>query len=336
MFLARYAAASVLAMSLGWLPAPAFDLPAAARERGYQYFAVGNRENVVTTTSPGLALIGGGTDVDAAFEWMIAKSGGGDFVVLRASGTDAYNPYVYGLGALDSCETIVITKRSAASDSFVVNKIRNAEALFIAGGDQRNYVHFWKGTGVEDAINGLASRGVPIGGTSAGLAIMGEFLFSAENDTVTSAQALANPFSRLVTVDRRFLSLSNMEDIITDSHFVTRDRMGRLVAFLGRIVGDGWNSSPVKGIGIDDKTAVVVDASGSASIRGTGAAYFLRTPGPPEVCQPGTPLTYTNVSVYRASGSATFELKSWSGSGGASYAVSAARGALSSSNGSVY
>jgi cyanophycinase len=29
--------------------------------------------------------MGGGTDVDSAFQWLIRKSGGGDSVVLRAS-----------------------------------------------------------------------------------------------------------------------------------------------------------------------------------------------------------------------------------------------------------
>ena len=33
--------------------------------------------------------------------------GGGDFVVLRASGDDDYNEYIYGLCHCDSVETIV-------------------------------------------------------------------------------------------------------------------------------------------------------------------------------------------------------------------------------------
>jgi cyanophycinase len=80
--------------------------------------------------------MGGSTDVDAGFQWMIDKSGGGDFVVIRATGTDAYDPWIYSeLGGVDSAATIIIKNRAAASDPFVVDKIRNAEALFIAGGD---------------------------------------------------------------------------------------------------------------------------------------------------------------------------------------------------------
>lgn len=295
----------------------------------YEYYVVGNDGDVTTKTSAGLLLMGGSTDVDEAFQWMINKSGGGDFVVIRAAGTDAYNPYIYDLGTVDSVATIIIKDRAAASDPFVLEKIRSAEALFIAGGDQYNYVSYWKGTPVEDAIHELAARNVPIGGTSAGLAIMGEFLFSAENNTVDSSTALSDPYGKRIALDRDFLSLPNMSGIITDSHFVARDRMGRLITFLARIMQDDW-SPDAKGIGIDERTALLVEPKGTVSVVGSGAAYFLRTPGKPEVCLSRTDLTFHNISVYRISGSATFNLSKWSGSGGTAYSLSVDNGVLTS------
>ena len=315
----------------------ASSVSAASSKPSYEYYVVGNSEDVTSSTTAGQLLMGGGTDVDAAFQWMIGKAGGGDFVVIRASGTDAYNPYIYDFGGVDSVETIITKNRAAASDPFVVNKILSAEALFIAGGDQSNYVDLWKGTPVEDAIHDLVARNVPIGGTSAGLAVMGEFLFSAANGTIYSDTALANPYNKKVALDRDFLVLPNMGGIITDSHFVTRDRMGRLVTFLARIVNDGW-APEAKGIGIDEQTALAVDANGHATVLGSGAAYFLRTPGAPEVCLPKTDLTYLNLSVYRVSGSATFNFGTWDGSGGTAYTISAENGVLTSTqaNGSIY
>ncbi len=51
--------------------------------------------DVTRFTSGGTILAGGGSDVDEAFKWMISKSGGGgDIVVIRASGTAAYNSYI--------------------------------------------------------------------------------------------------------------------------------------------------------------------------------------------------------------------------------------------------
>ena len=310
---------------------------AAAAKPSYEYYVVGSSNDVTRSTTFGEILMGGGTDVDAAFQWMINKSGGGDFVVIRVTGTDAYNPYIYGLGAVDSVETIIIKNLAAASDPFVVNKIRNAEALFIAGGDQNDYVTLWKGTPVEDAIHYLVTRNVPIGGTSAGLAVMGEFLFSAANGTIDSPTALGNPYNGKVVLNRDFLVLPNMGGIITDSHFVTRDRMGRLVTFLARIVKDGW-AGTAKGIGIDEMTALAVEANGTATVLGSGAAYFLRTPGAPEVCLSRKALTYRNLSVYRVSGSATFNFALWTGTGGTAYTLTAENGVLTSTQvgGAIY
>jgi cyanophycinase len=281
--------------------------------------------------------MGGSTDVDAAFQWMIGRSGGGDFVVIRASGTDAYNPYIYEFGGIDSVATIITKNRAAASDPFVLDKILNAEALFIAGGDQNDYVTLWKGTPLEDAIHSLAARKVPIGGTSAGLAVMGEFLFSAANGTIYSDTALANPYNNKVALDRDFLLLPKMSGIITDSHFVARDRMGRLVTFLARIVNDGW-APMARGIGIDEQTAVAVDEKGRATILGFGTVYFLQTPGMPEGCEPKTPLTYRNLTVYKVMPGDTFNFSTWSGNGGIAYTISAENGVLTSTQagGSIY
>ncbi len=63
----------------------------------YSYFRVGNASDVATMTTSGTVLMGGGTDVDAAFQWMCQRSGNGDFLVIRATGTDAYNPYIQQL-----------------------------------------------------------------------------------------------------------------------------------------------------------------------------------------------------------------------------------------------
>jgi cyanophycinase len=311
-------------------------LPLFAAKSSYQYFAVGNQNDVVTTTAAGTVLMGGGSDVDAAFQWMIGKSGGGDFVVLRTTGTDAYNPYIYGLGTVDSVETLIIPSRTAAADPFVVAKIRNAEALWIAGGDQSTYISNWKGTAVADAINYVANtKRAPIGGTSAGLAVLGQFIYTGANGSVTSSQALADPYNRYVTLDRDFVQIANLGGVITDSHFVPRDRLGRLVTFLARIVKDGWASS-ARGIGVDEATAILVEPTGAATRVGRGAAYFISSAGVPQVCVSGSPLTYTGVPVYKVSGTATFHLATWTGSGGMSYTVSVNAGALSSSNGSIY
>jgi cyanophycinase len=315
--------------------------PADAAQ-GYQHFVVGNPADVVTPTSGLLVLQGGGTDIDENFVRMGARAGGGDFVVIRASGTDAYNPYIYGLCSCDSVATIIFKNRQASFNAFVIETIRNAEALWIAGGDQSEYVAFWKNTPVEEAIHHVASKPAPIGGTSAGMAIMSEFVYSAmSNSSLTSEEGLADPFHRDLTLDRDFLALAKMNGKITDQHVQERDRMGRTVAFLARLIRDGWTSDG-RAIAADRETALHVDPLDhksevlSTPTHATPYVYFLRTPGPPEVCLPGTPLTYRNVAVYRIGPGGTFDLDTWRGTGGISYTLSAEEGVLTSSRGEIY
>jgi cyanophycinase-like exopeptidase len=302
----------------------------ASAAKSFSYFRVGSASDVATATTAGTVLMGGGTDVDAAFQWMCQRSGNGDFLVIRATGTDAYNPYIQQLCPNEnSVATLIIPNRTAASDPFVVSTIQNAEALWIAGGDQSNYINFWKGTPVQT---------VPIGGTSAGMNVLSQFIYSAlASQGVTSSQALADPFTRYITLDRDFVSMATVAGLIGDPHFVTRDRMGRDLAFLCRIFLNGWSATP-RGISIDEQTALLIDGNGNGTVVGVSTVYFMQAPGAPQVCQAKTPLTYQNISVHRIAAGGTFNLSTWTGNGGTSYTVSANAGVLSStqSGGSIY
>ena len=101
-----------------------------AQETKYQYFRAGNPQDVVTKTQFGIALMGGGKDLDDAFSWMCQKSGGGDFLVIRATGDDDYNPYIAKLCKQNSVATLVIPTREAAMDPKVAETLQKAEALF--------------------------------------------------------------------------------------------------------------------------------------------------------------------------------------------------------------
>lgn len=307
--------------------------PGCAPRAQYDYYLTGDAADVAAPTRFGLGLCGGGDDVDELFTWMGDRAAGGDFVVIRASGADGYNQYVFDFGRFNSVQTLVLKNRAASSDPFVLRTIRNAEALFIAGGDQSNYVRNWKGTSVADAIHELAARGIPIAGTSAGTAILGEFLYSGSGQSVTSAEALADPFTPGITLDRDFLQLPEMDGLITDQHFVERDRLGRTLAFMARIIAGGW-AAEGKAVAIDRETAVLVDEFGRASVvarvgHATPYAYFLRG-GRPDVVAPRRPLTYREVQVDRLQPGSTFDLRNWTGTGLTSYTLSVEAGAIRS------
>ena len=306
---------------------------------GWVYTRLGNPSDVATKTAGGIVFEGGGKDVDKAYEWMCQHANGGDFLVVRARGTADYNPYILKLcPEINSVSTLKIVDRAGARQPFVARTIAKAEALFIAGGDQSQYVRYWQNTPVNSAINQLAAKGVPVGGTSAGNAILAQFAFSALLGSVYSPQALDNPFQQRITIDQDFLSLSQLtHGIITDDHFVTRDRMGRLVAFLARISHDHGAARPF-GLAVDEHTAFLMEADGVGKIVGSSTAYFISTPGRPQICEPGKHLTYENLTVQKVAVGDQFDVTRWKAAGGVTYDVSAVKGKLSStqSGGAIY
>lgn len=86
---------------------------------------------------------------------MLEKANGGDVVILRSSGSNGYNDYFYSqLGvAVNSVETLVITSVAVATNPYALNKVANAEMIWFAGGDQWNYVSYFKDNALEDLLN---------------------------------------------------------------------------------------------------------------------------------------------------------------------------------------
>jgi cyanophycinase len=318
-----------------FLPIALLLLTSLAPASSYQYFRLGSKSDIQTKPAAGTAMMGGGEDLDDAFRWLCKKGNGGDFLVLRASGDDDYNSYIDKLCPLNSVATLIIDNREAANDPVVADIIRHAEVVFISGGDQAHYIRAWKGTPVLDAINAGIAAGKPIGGTSAGLAVLGEFVYGAlgdkpDDNDLASTDVLPNPYFERVTLIRDFLKTPHLENLLTDSHFAKRDRMGRTLGFLARIIQDGWSNSP-REIAIDEKSAVLVEPDGKATVVGSGkGAYFLRPTRPPDVCKTGQPLTFHDIAVYKAPTGAHFNLPTWKGEGGAAYSLSVEKGKIES------
>lgn len=312
--------------------------------QSYTSYFTGNTTDMIVSPIPpgGLCMMGGASENDEAMKWFLERAYGGDVLVIRASGSDGYNNYMYsGLGInVNSVETIVFNNSSAAYDPYVLDKLSKAEAVWIAGGDQWDYVSYWRGTPVDSLINdGITNRGMTIGGTSAGMAIQGRYYFSAENGTVTSNTALQNPFDSNITVDSAcFIKNEFLQDVVTDSHYDDPDRKGRHVVFLSHILQNyGLHA---KGIACNEYTAVCVDENGLARVFGEYPqydefAYFIAknceldgTAVNPEVYSSGAPLTWNYLGeilkAYKVpgtmSGSNTFDLSDWqTGSGGEWY-----------------
>lgn len=276
----------------------------------YQTWITGNPDDArPAATRPGLFLSGGGGDVAAAWRWFVSCAGGGDIVVLRASGGDGYQDYVFReIGGVDSVQTIVFNQPAAARDPQVLAALAAADGIFMAGGDQAKYITFWRGTPVMDALNAHLRAGKPLGGTSAGLAVMGGHYFSALKDTITSEAALRDPFDERVTLGQDFIAAPGLARVITDSHFMARARLGRLITFLARIetsgVSEKFDSArparpQILGLGIDEATAACVEPDGSVQIHSEkkGLAWLVVPSQLPEKLVRGQPLAVRGVDV---------------------------------------
>ena len=305
----------------------------ASAQTAYRYIRAGEPSNVTVQPQPGFALMGGGTDLDEAFQFLCDRADGGDMLVLRATGDDEYNAYLRGICHLNSVATLIIPDRIAAADPFVAATISHASALFIAGGDQANYINFWMGTPVQTALNDAIRRGVPIGGTSAGLAVLGEYCYSAQGDkpddpNLDSKSALSDPFGPRINLVRGFVEIPILKGIITDTHFARRDRMGRLLVFLTRLnEPDGKPLPPpglrIHGIGVDERAAVLLDSDGKGQVVGDGHAYFidadhasgllLEPDRKLETRASHKPLTFGPFVVQKVAPGAKFYIKSWAG-----------------------
>ncbi len=304
----------------------------------WKYFRAGNAADSTATPRAGFALMGGG-EQDPALKFLCERANGGDFLILRANTEDDYaqkvNEEIRALCPLNSAATIVFSERDDSDDPKLLELIEQAEAIFIAGGDQSNYIRFWQDTPVEDALNRHIAAGKPIGGSSAGLAVLGEFSFSSMIDTIHSPAALADPYGNKVTISRDFLRIPLLAGVITDTHFVKRDRMGRLLVFLARILQDGW-AAKVRAIAVEQDAAVLLEPDGQAKVIGSGPAYFLEAKNSPALCKRRAPLSFSGITVHRAPSGASFNVKDWKGTGGDDYQLSVVNGevkALGSNHG---
>lgn len=311
MFLPRLALAAALLASFSATAQPATQSPA------YKYIRIGSPADASATPRPGFALMGGGSDLDEAFRFLCNHSGSGDFLILRSHGGDDYNPYVQKLCQQNSVATLIVPNRAAAEDPFVARTIAHASALFIAGGDQGEYINFWKNTPVQTEMTRAIARGVPIGGTSAGLAVLGQFIYTSLGDkpddpNLDAKTALASPFGPRIALDRDFLDIPLLKNVITDTHFAKRNRMGRLLVFLARIKQEGAPS--VRGLAVDERSAVLVEPTGEARVIGPGrGAWFVDASSATGTLAASEPVAFGPYAVQKVAPGHAFNLKTWSG-----------------------
>jgi cyanophycinase len=222
-----------------------------------------------------LCAIGGGSEnyndwSDAPYGWIVNKSDSGKIVIISDSDASSWLPdYFLSLGASDAYNK-KIESRAIADLQSTYNELITADAIFIRGGDQWDYINLWKGTKTEEAINFVFQSGGVVAGTSAGAAVLGDLDFTARYGSAYPRSSLINPMQVKLDFDDEFLDLQ--PGVIFDTHFVERGRFGRLVPMIYKInIALGKD---IIGAGLDDKTALCITPDGIAEVMGSAAVSF--------------------------------------------------------------
>lgn len=236
---------------------------------------VGAASDACVTLNSGkgaVLLMGGGSDVDAAFSNRVKNhvGSGADVVVLRTSGTDAYNSYLSGLMSADSVETLIIDNRTKANSEYVDWAIRSAEFVWITGGDQSDYLNQWAGTKTQAAIQHVFDKGGVIGGTSAGMAVLAGTVYDPDGVAgAVSSEVVTDFCHNTLNYSSTFINIPLLNNVITDTHFYERDRMGRLSVFLA-------NNAQHSGVAASEGTSIFIDENGLGTVDGSYEVYVLK------------------------------------------------------------
>lgn len=309
--------------------------------RDFDYYcACGCQTSTSVETQSGVLLIGGAEGDSSgeheATQWFLQRAKGGRYLVLRTDGIGRQADWIcrHYRDWIGSASELSIYSRYAANDPEVIEYLSNTDALFIAGGDQNDYQELWEGTKIEETLNDLINRRkIPIAGTSAGMAILGDYYYAPEYQGVLSSEILDDPFHYNTKDIHKsdFIQVPYLKNVITDTHLDRMNernletRYGRLLGLLAKIVGEDPHRLNHYALGLEEGAFVAIEQDGIAQVFGNGTekgqdAYFLQTnEAIPEQIEAGWPLIWNNhgkaVKVYRISGtregSGYFDLKDW-------------------------
>ncbi|MBY4599212.1 isoaspartyl peptidase/L-asparaginase [bacterium BD-1] len=261
----------------------------------YAHYQLGNPDAPTPgQVRPGLLLMGGGDRNFDSLRWFFERAGHGHIVVLRASlANEVAEEFYNDVGGIASVETYVVANREASTDPALLRSLARADGIFIAGGDQSRYVRYWRGTPVAAALQKHVMDGKPLGGTSAGLAMLGEYLYGAmDGGSQVSPLALADPLGTGNTIETDFLALPLLHGVLTDTHFRERNRLGRLVAFVAKAEAMAGEGRRIVGLGVDEDAALALEGDGTARVYATapGAGATVVPGGFPRTQQEDLPM----------------------------------------------
>lgn len=228
-------------------------------------------------TAGRLLLIGGAEDKIGGrllLRQFVALAGGTNAQIAVLATASSY-PELVGqryLGLFQSLgaasDLINVQSRPECSRSEVLQRIDRSTGIFITGGDQLKLISVLGGTPLAAHIRARHADGVVVGGTSAGASVVSEHMLAYGESGIPPRKAMMQ-FAP---------GLGLISGAVIDQHFGARSRAGRLMTAVS-------HNPRLLGIGLDEDTAVEIDASGLLTVLGRGSVMIVD----------GTDMTYTDI-----------------------------------------
>lgn len=273
---ATLAAVSVLVFALFSHPSLAAPASPSAAPKPFKAEPLGTGAVKVGPANGTVIAVGGGSMGPDIWNAFIDAAGGPDALILDVpnnaiSKPGGAVPKDVGKGFREhgarNVQVLFTQSREVANSDQFVAVVKKARGIWFEGGRQYRAIDAYAGTKSESAFRDVLQRGGVIGGSSAGMAVLGDFL-------VRGAPSNNNYIEDYPGYEKGFAYLRGTA---TDMHVVARERLPDLTDVVARYPG-------VLGISADEGTAWVIHGDvGHIIGRGKAFVYNGHDPTDPEV-----------------------------------------------------
>lgn len=195
-----------------------------------------------------LVIVGGGGTTDEIIQRALELAGGKEarmLIVPQASG-DAEESGESSRKFWAEKGASRITVLDPSNEKRALEAIERATLIWIPGGDQSRLTEALGKTALPAAMRKRYEEGAVVGGTSAGAAVMSRAMLIGGDKAVMDAVRKGGT--------QTSEGFGFWPEAIVDQHFVARQRFTRLLTCV-------LDNPDLVGVGIDEKTAVLVDGT---------------------------------------------------------------------------
>ncbi len=228
-------------------------------------------------------IIGGGDRPDSLMTQYLALGGGSKARVLIVpfansdiEDTGSYQQEQFARLGCASSEYINSRKTDRFGRKSGEAGWRNG--CILSGGDQNRLTDYLQGTKFLAKIREIYKNGGVIGGTSAGAAVMSKIMLTGEEENVPDKYKGDFSYIKQGNVQTAE-GFGFIDSAIIDQHFIIRQRQNRLISLV--------LERRMKGVGIDEATAIIVKPDGSFRVAGQSQVMVFEPEAQPTISPTG-------------------------------------------------